>query len=165
MTEQDIQKIANTVIDKLEDKNKLTVCETPIKKTEKLLNYYNVFKKKLEKKEELLENIVIKKSSGIAGGGNGSFEFKSELEKKEDKKEKLLDLFDKYEQIIKMVDLALEEIKDDKYYEIIELLYFKKYRWEDVEDELGVDNSCIYRNRKRLITELSFNLFPQQLLS
>lgn len=165
MTEIDIQKIANTVISILEEKNKLKNTESPYKKTEKLLNYYNVFKKKLENKEQALENIVIRKSSSIANGNGGNYEYKSELEKREDKKEQLMELFNQYQEVIDMVDLGLEEIKNDPYYPVIDLYYFKKYRWEDIEEELDLDNSVIYRNKKRLVTELSFNLFPRQLLA
>lgn len=163
MTELDIQKIADTVISSLEEKNKLKNIESPYKKAEKLLNYYNVFKKKLENKEQALENIVIRKSSSIAGANNGSYQFKSDLEKREDKKEQLIELFNQYEEVIQMVDLGLEEIKNDPYYPVIDLYYFKKYRWEDIEEELDIDNSQIYRNRKRLITELSCNLFPKEI--
>lgn len=164
MTEIDIQKIADTVISSLEEKNKLKNTESPYKKTEKLLNYYNVFKKKLENKEQALENIVIRKSSSFGGNG-GNYEYKSELEKREDKKEQLMELFNQYEEVIQMVDLGLEEIKNDPYYPVIDLYYFKKYRWEDIEEKLDLDNSVIYRNKKRLVTELSFNLFPRQLLN
>lgn len=167
MTEQDIKKIAEAVIATLSKKNKLITENDPIKKAEKLLNYYSTFKKKLEEKQEALDNIILYKSSGIASSGSSSnnFEYKSDLEKIEEKKEQLLGVYEKYQQVVDMVESALHEIENDKYYDIIELHYIDKYSYEDVAEELDVEVSVVYRNRKRLITELSIHLFPEQLFS
>src|SRR3712207_4834022 len=80
------------------------------------------------------------------------------------KREFLEEEIQRYEKIILKVDNALEEIKQDKYYSLIELRYFQNCRWEDIEERLEIDHSTIYRNIKRLINELSVTLFPEQLL-
>ena len=163
-----MNKVAEIIIDKLDKERKLQKEETAYHKTEKLLTYYTVFKKKLKERDEALKDTVIKKTSVMGNLGNEShcqtYEIKSDYEKLEDKKEDLMKLYEKYQIIVTMVDLALKEIKDDKYYEVIDLYYFKKYRWEDIEEELDLDNSVIYRNKKRLITELSTILFPEDLI-
>ncbi|HEY4532517.1 MAG TPA: sigma-70 family RNA polymerase sigma factor [Fusobacterium sp.] len=164
MTEKEMQKLAGIVLNQLEQKEKLKKDLNPYRKTEKLLKYYNIFKKKLEIKREELKNIVIKHSSGVAGGGEGTFSYKADIEKIEDKREFLEEEIQRYEKIILKVDNALEEIKQDKYYSLIELRYFQNCRWEDIEERLEIDHSTIYRNIKRLINELSVTLFPEQLL-
>lgn len=164
MTEKEMQKLAGIVLNQLEQKEKLKKDLNPYRKTEKLLKYYNIFKKKLESKKEELKNVVIRHSSGVAGGGEGNFSYKADIEKIEDKKEFLQEEIQKYEKIILKVDNALAEIKQDKYYILIRLRYFENCRWEDIEERLDIDHSTIYRNIKRLINELSVTLFPEQLL-
>lgn len=55
-------------------------------------------------------------------------------------------------------------IKNDKYYNIIELRYFKEWTIDEIADEMNVDRKTVGRNRTRLIKELQFNLFPEILL-
>lgn len=54
----------------------------------------------------------------------------------------------------KLVEKALESVKDDPYYEIIELKYFQKWTHERIAEYFNVDASIISKRRTKLINQL-----------
>lgn len=61
--------------------------------------------------------------------------------------------------IIKEVDRALAEIKDDYYAPIIKSIYFEKIQIDDISREMKCDKVTVYRNRNRLLDILSIKLY------
>ena len=70
----------------------------------------------------------------------------------------------KLEKRIIRVDNALEGIKNDGYYDIIILRYFKEWTIDEIAEDFEVDRRTIGRNRTRLIKKLQYSLFPEVLL-
>lgn len=88
----------------------------------------------------------------------------SDLEKVELKKEEIKQNILKYENVIELIEIGLKGIKEDKYYELIPLKYFECYSVEEVAEKLKIDRATYFRNRSRLITELSELIFPDEIL-
>ena len=63
-----------------------------------------------------------------------------------------------------LLDNALEGIKNDGYYDIIILRYFKEWTIDEIAEDFDVDRRTIGRNRTRLIKKLQYSLFPEVLL-
>ena len=167
MTEKDIDRIAEKVVEKLKTNQK----NDYYKETEAMLRAYPNYKLTIEKNneriQEILKNGIGEQKKSVNNDvrvKGGRVEFKGipeiEIEKIEHLKAENL----KIEKRIIRVDNALISIKDDRYYEIIILRYFKEWTVDEIADEMGVDRKTIGRNRTRLIKELQFNLFPELLL-
>ena len=84
----------------------------------------------------------------------GIIDHKSEVEKQEDRKEKLRNEIDYFEKTMELIDNTLETVKLDRYYRIIELKYFNKKNLNEIAEEFQVDISTIKRNKNRLINEI-----------
>ncbi len=138
------------------------------KKVELLLYNYNNLQSALKQKDEDIEYIkkhgLPEKSGSIVvyqtSGGNISGQ------------DRYLQLIEKYElekmetlREINRIENALEKIKDDRYYKIIELKYLAadKYSEEEIAEELERDRSTITRNKGRLINTIKTILFPESI--
>jgi len=162
MNQKQIEKIVEKYIDgKLK---KLTEEKNTYKKVENLLKYYNRFIRRIDLIEANLNNIVLKKSTGFTDIPKTNNAFKSEMEKKEEIEESLLRRLEKYKILVQLVETALEEIKDDKYFKIIELRYFDKKNIEEIAEILNTTDRSIKRHRTRLITDLCEIIFPEETL-
>ena len=66
---------------------------------------------------------------------------------------------------IARIDNALDKVREDKYFKIIELKYLEQKAKTDEElaEILEKDQSTITRNRNRLINELKTILFPESI--
>lgn len=74
-------------------------------------------------------------------------------------------LNDKYAQrITAQIDAALEEIKDDPYYDIIVMSYFHNDLRETIADVFGTSVTTISRNKKRLLVELEKRITPSDFI-
>ena len=133
------------------------------RRTEKLLYSYNDLKKSLEAfKEELkeLKQYGLKgKSKSIVYMPSGSRMSPEDL--LEAKIQDLLYKIQSTEREIKMIDKALEAVKDDKWYKVIELKYFQNMSDEDIAtlDEFDCDPSTIRRHKNRLVGKIAIRLF------
>lgn len=166
MTEKDIDRIADRVAEKLRQMKKID----RYKETEAMLkaysNYKRIILKNNERISDIMENGLGETRKGKTGenvqGGLKKYEGvpEKEIEKVEHLKSENL----KMEKRIIRVDNALMNIRNDKYYCIIELRYFKEWTIDEIADEMKVDRKTVGRNRTRLIKELQFNLFPELLL-
>ncbi|PID67140.1 MAG: hypothetical protein CR959_01730, partial [Fusobacteriales bacterium] len=109
--------------------------------------------------------VILKKSVGIAGTiGGSSFEHKSEIEKIEEIKEQNKILLEKLYRVIELIEFGLNEIKNDKYYEIITMMYFDKMTYEQIAEKLNLSDKTVKRHRNRLVNELSLIIFPDEIL-
>lgn len=60
---------------------------------------------------------------------------------------------------IDVIDRALEGLKTDQYFRIIELRYFKQMGREEVGIEMNCDTSTVWRNQKRLVQRMAVRLY------
>ena len=138
------------------------------KKVEILLYKYENLKEAIKQKEEDIENLekygLKEKSCSVvvysSAGGNPEADRYLELKNKYIV-EKL-----EIERDLKRIDNALDKIRKDSYFDIIQLKYLNTE-----EDRVKTDNELveildkeritIIRNRKRLINKLTTILFPQ----
>ena len=170
MTEIEIDKIAdevaNRVAEKLRQANKID----KYKETEAMLRAYPNYKRIIEKNssriDEILKNglgetVKIKTGENVQGGLK---KYEGVPEKEIEKVDHLKSENLKMEKRIIRVDNALMNIKNDKYYEVIVLRYFKEWTIEEIARELGVTEKTVGTNRTRLVKKLQFNLFPEVLL-
>lgn len=168
---------AEEVIKILTDKNLVKVAEVNnkkelsyYKKVEILLYNYENLKEAIKQKEEDIENLekygLKEKSKSIvaysSAGGNPEADRYLEL-KQRYTIEKL-----EIERDVKRIDNALDKIRGDEYFEIIQLKYLnaeeeKVKTDEDLSHILNRDRKTITRNRKRLINKLVTVLFPQSI--
>lgn len=63
------------------------------------------------------------------------------------------------EAIIKEVDRALKEIKNDDYYVVIPKFFFERKTVEKIAEEMNCDTVTIYRNKSRLLDILTIKLY------
>ena len=166
MTEKDIDRIADRVAEKLRQVKKTD----RYKETEAMLRAYPNYKRIIEKnnsrideilKNGLVETVKIKTGENVQGGLK---KYEGVPEKEIEKIEHLKSENLKMEKRIIRVDNALMNIRNDKYYNVIALRYFKEWTIDEIADEMNVDRKTVGRNRTRLIKELQFNLFPELLL-
>ena len=71
------------------------------------------------------------------------------------------------EQTRKFCDLiqrALNRVRDDPYYEIIELKYFERWTHEKIAEHFGVDVSVISKRRTKLINQLRPIIFSDDFI-
>ena len=144
---------------------------TYYKRVELLLYNYENLKEAIKQKEEDIEYIdkngLPEKSGSIvvySTAGGVSIE------------DRYLELKEKYirekietERDLKRIDNALDKIRDDKYFNIIQLKYLNKEDKINTDEEIAkelkleVDRSTITRNRKRLMNKLITIFFPESI--
>ena len=144
--------------------------QTPFQKTETLLFNYNNFKAVIKDKEEQIEELrqygLRKKSSSIPtfSGSTGLIEVKSDAEKAEEKIEAIEFSISTTRNFIRIIDDAINCLKDDPYYDVIRLRYFDNVSMEDLAVHFGCDVSTIRRNKNRLINLLQIRLFSDEVI-
>ena len=165
-TDKIIETAVNKAIEILRQKNMIKLPLNSYQKTELLLRNYKHFKNVIINKDKKIAEIraegIVKK--GHSGETKGSFTYVSELERIEDKIERFERKLIKMMDSIEMLEKALEKIKKDDYYEIIELYYFENKSRMEISEELCVDPATVSRNRKRLIDILKSDIFPDDFL-
>ena len=169
MITEDIKKEIQTEVKKqlgilkgndAQDKNILT----PYEKTIKLLKNYKYYKNRVEYLKNNLDNIEIKKKYSIGEIKAVNNKNLSEMEKREIIKEERLKEIEFFEYGINLIDYGLSSIEDEKYKEIISLIYFEKLRIEDITEKFSVDTSTIKRNRNKLVETMSLSIFDSEIL-
>ncbi|MBC8589344.1 hypothetical protein [Paratissierella segnis] len=138
------------------------------KKTEIILYNYEKLKLAAKQKDEdikyIEENGLPSKSKSIvffsitSGNVTAGDRYVELIEKyRVEKAETLRD--------IARIDNALDKVREDKYFKIIELKYLEQKAKTDEElaEILEKDQSTITRNRNRLINELKTILFPESI--
>lgn len=165
-----IDDTAKSVIEGLKNNNMIKRELSYYRRVEILLYNYENLKYAVRQKEEDIEYIdkhglpESSKSIVIYNSSGGT-----------SKEDRYLQLKEKYarekietERDLKRIDNALDKIRKDKYFDIIQLKYLNIEEEKVVTDEMlaGVlerDRSTIIRNRKRLINKLITILFPESI--
>jgi RNA polymerase sigma factor (sigma-70 family) len=144
--------------------------QSPFQKTETLLYNYNNFKDVIREKEEQIAELrqfgMRKKSASITSfsGSTGLIEVKSDQEKIDEKIEMIEFSISTTRSFIKIIDDAIATLKDDKYFDLIELRYFKGRSREDIAEHFDCDVSTVNRNKNRLINLLQIRLFSDEVI-
>ena len=139
------------------------------KKVEILLYNHNNLQEAIKQKEEDIENLekygLKEKSCSVvvysSAGGNPEADRYLEL-----KNRYIIEKLE-IERGLKRIDNALDKIRKDSYFDIIQLKYLNTEEERKTDEELAVrlekDRKTITRNRKRLLNKLVTILFPQSL--
>lgn len=162
--------IADKVIEKLNNSNKIKIEMPYYKRVELLLYNYENLKEAVKQKEEAIAELdkygLPERSKSIvmysSAGGSSQADRYSELKEKY-KIEKM-----ETERYLKRIDNALDKIRDDKYFGIIQYKYLNEDKEkittdEELADKLNRDRKTITRNKKRLINKLMTILFPESI--
>lgn len=83
----------------------------------------------------------------------------SEVEKIENLIEGLEEEIRRLHDVIEMTETALDEIKGDKYYKIIEMKYFEEVTVEYIAEYLDIGETTVKRNKNRLVKRLHALIF------
>ena len=136
-------------------------------KTEKLLFNYNKFKKSIEYENEY---IAFLKNNGLQEKSKNFVGIRLVLDNK-DKSEILEDMIKEAskrilftQKCIDFIDLALKNINDDEYFEIIQLRYFDRKTMEYIAEYFDTSVQTIYKHRNRLLKTLHSFLFAEDVL-
>ena len=159
--------IADKVIEKLKNSNKIKIEIPHYKRVELLLYNYENLKEAVKQKEEAIAELdkygLPERSKSIvmysSAGGSSQADRYSELKEKY-KIEKM-----ETERDLKRIDNALDKIRDDKYFGIIQYKYLNEDEErintdEELAQKFNKERITIIRNRKRLINKLVTILFP-----
>lgn len=162
--------IADKVIEKLNNSNKIKIEMPYYKRVELLLYNYENLKEAVKQKEEAIVELdkygLPERSKSIvmysSAGGSSQADRYSELKEKY-KIEKM-----ETERDLKRIDNALDKIRDDKYFGIIQYKYLNEDKEkintdEELADKFNRDRKTITRNKKRLINKLMTILFPESI--
>lgn len=162
------EKTAAEIIEQLKKQRLLKTNMSFYKKTEILLYNYETLKKAAEQKEEdikyIQEHGLPERSKSIVFYSSSSGNISAG--------DRYIELIEKYkvekaetERDLARIDNALDKVRDDKYFRIIELKYLeqKAKTDEQIAEILEKDQSTITRNRNRLINSIKTILFPESI--
>ncbi|WP_373220478.1 hypothetical protein [Thomasclavelia ramosa] len=69
-----------------------------------------------------------------------------------------------YRSVIAFMDRVIDLIKDDEYIGVITNLYVNGYTYERTQEDLGIDKSTLYRQRRRIIRRLAIIIYGDRAL-
>jgi RNA polymerase sigma factor (sigma-70 family) len=143
--------------------------KTAYQKTEQLLYHYKSFKKVIKERELEIETIkqygVPQRSTSIVGytpktNSVPSMNLESDVVENAVRNVQA-SIYDTV-QVIAMIDKAMDSLKQDPYFKILEMRYFDGITQEEIADHFGVSQVTISNNKNRLVRRLSIELFPSQ---
>jgi len=135
------------------------------RKIEDVLYSYKKYVDKIKDDLKELENPQITKSYSIEKlTGSGYVTVKSEVERIEELKERLLNDITRHEEILFRIDNALKMVEDHKDYSFIEMRYFNKLTYEEIADKIGVEVRTTYRIRNNILSALEIHFKTQKLI-
>ena len=162
------EKTAAETVEQLKKQRLIRPNMNYYKKTEIVLYNYETLKKAVEQKKEDIRYI---ESNGLPEKSK-SIIFYSTSAGNISAGDRYLELIERYhiekaetERDIARIDNALNKIRDDKYFGIIDLKYLKQVAKtdEDIAEILDKDRTTITRNRSRLINSIKTILFPESI--
>lgn len=137
-------------------------------KTESVLKNYNRIKKSLsileselsdlEKEKEKISKSIAKTDKVVLKDSEKNYYYTDET--LENRINELKQLAIKVQAEIKFINDCLKEIEHDEYYKIIPKLYFENKTIEKIAEDLNTSVQNIYKNKKRLLHDLSYLLVP-----
>ena len=146
--------------------------KTAYQRTEQLLYSYNDFKRVLEERQQEIADLrkygVPQRSGSIVQytphtGTVGQIVLPEESV--EDAVHNVEASVQGTVQIIALIDKCMAALKDDPYYEILEMRYFQGKTQEDIAFRLRCSQVTVSKNKSRLVKELSLRLFPNQVIN
>lgn len=137
-------------------------------KTEDVLKNYNKIKKsialleeefkRLEIEKKKIAQSIVKSNKVVLKDVDNNYYYTDET--LENRINELKQLVIKIKAEIKFIDDCIFHLKDDYYYEIIPLFYFKNKTAEWLAERYNTSSQTIYSNKARLIHELSYLIVP-----
>jgi len=170
MNEKDIDRIADKIIEKMKTDREIKTEKqlTPFQKTEKLLSELSLLKGAIDSKNMLIEDLkkegisIQKRETGV--NVQSSKVYLSELEKVENRIEKLQKEIVRIENVVNMVERALGTIRNDKYYKIIEMKYFDDMTFEHISEKLDISVITAKRYKNKMIRQLQLVIFSDDVI-
>lgn len=172
-TEKLITSIVSKTVDELLKQNMLKKSDkNTYQKTEQLLYNYKNFKSVIKDKQDMIEQIkrygMPKRSISVIPmpenlGYKPSVREQDKIDEAIDELKNSITVTSNF---IKIIDSALNSIKDDPYYKIIEMCYFesKKYSAIAKEWDYPISEVTICKNKNRLVKKLSIYLFSDDVI-
>ena len=170
MNEKDIDRIADKIIEKMKNEKEIKTEKqlTPFQKTEKLLSELSLLKGAIDSKNMLIEDLkkegisIQKRETGV--NVQSSKVYLSELEKVENRIEKLKEEIVRIENVVNMVERALGTIRNNKYYDIIEMKYFDDLTFEHISEKLNISVITAKRYKNKMIRQLQLVIFSDDVI-
>lgn len=170
MNEKDIEKIAEKILEKMRNDKEIKTEKqlTPFQKTEKLLSELALLKGAIDSKNMLIEDLkkegisIQKREIGV--NVQSSKVYLSELEKVENRIEKLQEEITRIENVVNMVERALGTIRNNKYYDIIEMKYFDDLTFEHISEKLNISVITAKRYKNKMIRQLQLVIFSDDVI-
>lgn len=166
LSEKDLQQIIKT-IEQVGKKVMSTGCKVNRKlyqETERRLRAYTTLKENIARYQKDIEDIrhedMGRSADIIMYQTNSGMAPERDLE--ELRRGKIFALTEKLHRDaanVKEMDVALDHVKADPYFRVITMTYFEHKPQEVVAEAVHCDKSTIWRNRKRLIREMSLVLY------
>ncbi len=169
-TKDIIDTSINELVVRLKKENLLIYKKlTPFQKVEMLLYNYDSFKDVIKDKEEQIEEIKavgIRKKSGsiIKYTGDIKTDVRDDFSKAEEQILAIENSIVITKNFIKIADKALDKLKDEQYFDILDMKYFQNMSHEQIANELNVDVSTVYRHKNKLIGKLQVILFSDEVI-
>ena len=170
MNEKDIDRIADKIIERMKNEKEIKTEKqlTPFQKTEKLLSELSLLKGAIDSKNMLIEDLkkegisIQKRETGV--NVQSSKVYLSELEKVENRIEKLQKEIVRIENVVNMVERALGTIRNNKYYDIIEMKYFDELTFEHISEKLDISVITAKRYKNKMIRQLQLVIFSDDVI-
>ena len=170
MNEKDIDRIADKIIKRMKNEKEIKTEKqlTPFQKTEKLLSELSLLKGAIDSKNMLIEDLkkegisIQKRETGV--NVQSSKVYLSELEKVENRIEKLQEEIVRIENVVNMVERALGTIRNNKYYDIIEMKYFDDLTFEHISEKLDISVITAKRYKNKMIRQLQLVIFSDDVI-
>ena len=170
MNEKDIDRIADKIIERMKTDREIKTEKqlTPFQKTEKLLSELSLLKGAIDSKNMLIEDLkkegisIQKRETGV--NVQSSKVYLSELEKVENRIEKLKEEIVRIENVVNMVERALDTIRNNKYYDIIEMKYFDDLTFEHISEKLNISVITAKRYKNKMIRQLQLVIFSDDVI-
>ena len=170
MNEKDIDRIADKIIEKMKTDREIKTEKqlTPFQKSEKLLSELSLLKGAVDSKNMLIEDLkkegisIQKRETGV--NVQSSKVYLSELEKVENRIEKLKEEIVRIENVVNMVERALGTIRNNKYYDIIEMKYFDDLTFEHISEKLDISVITAKRYKNKMIRQLQLVIFSDDVI-
>ena len=170
MNEKDIDRIADKIIERMKTDREIKTEKqlTPFQKTEKLLSELALLKGAIDSKNMLIEDLkkegisIQKRETGV--NVQSSKIYLSELEKVENRIEKLKEEIVRIENVVNMVERALGTIRNNKYYDIIEMKYFDDLTFEHISEKLDISVITAKRYKNKMIRQLQLLIFSDDVI-
>ena len=170
MNEKDIDRIADKIIERMKTDREIKTEKqlTPFQKTEKLLSELSLLKGAIDSKNMLIEDLkkegisIQKKETGV--NVQSSKVYLSELEKVENRIENLQEEIVRIENVVNMVERALGTIRNNKYYDIIEMKYFDDLTFEHISEKLDISVITAKRYKNKMIRQLQLVIFSDDVI-